>query len=100
MTVFVQMNQERKSDIDLRNRIGAALGVLGYCCLDDVNVVAHEEHVVLTGRVPIYELARLAESIALAQPGCRSVENFIEVESAPAPQPRGVWARTLEYPRR
>lgn len=91
MNATLMHSATMQENVDLQERVKAALGLLGYCCLDDLEVVARGGHVVLKGRVPIYDLVRFAESVAQAEPGCHSVENLIEVASTPAPKPGGGW---------
>ena len=80
---------ERKAtqqDVELQQQIKSYLGLLGYRTLAATEVTADNGHVVLRGHVPTYYQTQLAQNTALGTPGCRSVENLIEVVADWAPR--------------
>lgn len=70
---------QRQEDLCLIERVRCALRATGHTPLRGVAVTAHTGFVILGGRVPSYYLKQIAQTIALAVPGARSICNDLDV---------------------
>jgi osmotically-inducible protein OsmY len=75
------LGEQSLKDLSLAGQVERALRATGYPALRTIDASVEGRLVVLRGRVPSYHLKQMAQAIALAILGVRSICNDVEVIS-------------------